>query len=313
MKAIRWIAIILFTLLVGVMLWVLVLHWGSFDENTRLTEEVQEQAPGHFVELEAGLTHYQTFGSPGAPVVVLVHGFSIPASVWGETGAHLAAEGFYVIQYDLFGRGYSARPDVPYVGSLFEAQLIGLLDSLSIQQPVHVVGLSMGGAVTARTVAHQPERFKSMSLVAPLHQPVPPLGIPAGLGYYMLSAFYVPAIAKSLEENNFSESTQHALQESYQQQKQIRGFTRALTSSLYHFSPDNHPQYYREVAAAGVPVWLAWGTADTTVPFSQNEAVRRDANVSDQNFVVFEGAGHTPHLEQAFPFNSALTAFLKSL
>lgn len=313
MKVIQWIGLALIALLVGVIMWVLALHWTSFDEKTSLNVQVQASAPGQFVELVEGLTHYQTFGPTDGPVVILVHGFSIPAAVWGETPDYLASQGFRVIQYDLFGRGYSARPDIPYVGALFESQLIGLLDALAIEQPVAVVGLSMGGAVAARTVANHPNRFNSMSLIAPLHQPLTPMGIPAGLGYYMLSAFYVPAISKSLAIGNFTTATKQALQESYQQQKEIRGFTRALTSSLYNFSPDNHPQYYRQVAAHGIPVMLAWGTADTTVPFNQNEAVRSDANVADANFVVFEGAGHTPHLEHPQQYNQSLSKFLNSL
>lgn len=313
MKVIQWIGIALIALLVGVIMWVLVLHWNSFDEQTGLDDSVKATAPGQFVELEDGLTHYQTFGPSNGPVVLLVHGFSIPAAVWGETPSYLASQGFHVIQYDLYGRGFSARPDIPYVGALFESQLIGLLDALHVEQPVAVVGLSMGGAVAARTVANNPERFNSMSLIAPLHQPLPAMGIPAGLGYYMLSAFYVPAISQSLAAGNFTTATKQALLESYQQQKEIRGFTRALTSSLYNFSPDNHPPYYRQVAEQGIPVMLAWGTADTTVPFNQNEAVRRDANIADKNFVIFEGAGHTPHLEHPQKYNDSLAAFLKSL
>jgi len=313
MKVIQWIGIVLTALLVGVILWVLTLHWSSFEEKVSLTEEVQALAPGKFVLLEEGLTHYQSFGPAEGPVVVLVHGFSIPMAVWGKTAEYLAADGFHVIQYDLFGRGYSARPNIPYVGALFESQLIGLLDALHIEQPVAVVGLSMGGAIAARTVAHHPERFNSLSLIAPLHQPLPAMGIPDSLGYYMLSAFYVPSIIKSLAMGDFAKDTKQALQESYQQQKKIRGFTLALTSSLYNFSPDNHPRFYRKVAEYGIPVMLAWGTADLTVPFSQNEAVRSDANVTDAHFVVFEGAGHTPHLEYPEAYYLSLRDFLNSL
>ena len=61
-----------------------------------------------------------------------------------------------MLRLDLFGRGHSSNPDTNYDPDLYADQIIGLLDHLEYQRPVHLVGLSMGGWLS----------------------PAPPLGIP---------------------------------------------------------------------------------------------------------------------------------------
>src|SRR5690554_847167 len=309
MKLLKWLAVGLFAILFLIILWVMTLHWRNHNESTHFNEQVMQQAPGDYVKLTAGQTHYQRYGSSG-DWVVLVHGFSIPATAWGDIPSRLAEQGFQVLTFDLYGRGYSERPDIPYTGALYEQQVIELLNALNINDPVHIVGLSMGGAVATRAAAQHPERFARVGLVAPLHEPILPPGIPAGLGYYMVSAFYIPMLEQGLEDESVSAEITASLVESYQHQREIRGFTRALTSSIYNFTPDNHSRFYQQLRDQQKPVWLAWGTADTTVPFVLNEAVRSDAGVLDRHFEVFEGAGHMPHLEHPVRFSQALSAFL---
>ena len=53
----------------------------------------------------------------------------------------------YVIEKT--GRGESDRPRVRYEPALYRDQLLGLLDSLGLRTPVHILGFSFGGAVAA--------------------------------------------------------------------------------------------------------------------------------------------------------------------
>ncbi len=50
------------------------------------------------------------------------------------------------LRYDLYGRGYSDRPDVVYNKDLFDRQLFGLLAILDIHDRVDLVGNSMGAS-----------------------------------------------------------------------------------------------------------------------------------------------------------------------
>ncbi|MCC5854917.1 MAG: alpha/beta fold hydrolase [Idiomarina sp.] len=310
MRALKWFGLGLFVLLVGVMAYVLVQHWKHYDERSQLTETARENAPGQFAELTSGTTHYQWHGESDAPVVVLIHGFSIPTAVWGTAATDLATEGFRVLTYDLLGRGWSDRPDVPYNRQLYISQLSELLAYLDVSESVGLVGLSMGGAVAMHYASEYPARVRDIALVAPLHaaMPAPPIASP--LAYYMLSAFYVPGTRAGIETAELPVEVSAAMAAAYDQQRQFRGFTRSLTSTLYHFNPDDHPLHYRNVRDAGTPVMLFWGTADDIVPFDMNAAVREDAGIHDQDFFVFEYAGHTPHVEHPAEFADALSEFL---
>lgn len=69
----------------------------------------------------------------------------------------LAAAGYRVLLYDLYGRGYSDAPKgVAYDPQLYVMQLALLLQHLQWKS-VRVVGFSMGGAIAASFVAAFPE------------------------------------------------------------------------------------------------------------------------------------------------------------
>src|SRR5258706_14523512 len=83
-------------------------------EKAPLGAAARSRAPGRFVALGDGMTHYDVSGPDSGQRVVLVHGFSTPYYIWDSTVAALAAAGFRVARYDEFGRGYSDRPVVDY-------------------------------------------------------------------------------------------------------------------------------------------------------------------------------------------------------
>src|SRR4029453_5740848 len=72
-----------------------------------------------------------------------------------------------VARYDYYGRGFSDRPNVRYTADLFDRQMLQLLDSLGWTGPVDIVGLSMGGPVTAEFTGRHPERVRSLTLADP--------------------------------------------------------------------------------------------------------------------------------------------------
>ena len=82
----------------------------TLDGTARQSLEVMAYG-GSYVSLGAGVTHFELAGPPDAQTVVLVHGFSVPYYIWDPTFDALAAAGFRVLRYDLFGRGWSDRPE----------------------------------------------------------------------------------------------------------------------------------------------------------------------------------------------------------
>ncbi len=139
-----------------------------FRGETRiLDDEARRSAPGDFVRLPDGMVHYELKGPPDGQPVVLVHGFSVPYYIWDPTFPALAAAGLRVLRYDLFGRGFSDRPDLPYTMELFVRQLKDLLEALQVNIPVSLVGLSMGGPVSAGFTVQHPEFVRKLCLLDP--------------------------------------------------------------------------------------------------------------------------------------------------
>ncbi len=137
------------------------------DEIKELNEHTRQQAEGSFIQLTSGVTHYEAGGNPTGDVVVLVHGFSVPYFIYDPTFTFLIESGFRVLRYDLFGRGFSDRPQVPYNIELFVNQLTDLLDALRLTQPVNLIGLSLGGPITATFTVRHPGRVQKLVLIDP--------------------------------------------------------------------------------------------------------------------------------------------------
>ncbi|MBS1241135.1 MAG: putative hydrolase, partial [Gemmatimonadetes bacterium] len=140
------------TVLGAVLAGIILVLGGSYltrnPEHATLDAGVREAAGGQFVTLSDGVTHYDISGPADGAPVALVHGFSVPGYIWDSTVAALTGAGYRVLRYDLFGRGFSDRPDVSYDADLYDRQLGELLDSTGFRGRVHVMGLSFGGFVT---------------------------------------------------------------------------------------------------------------------------------------------------------------------
>src|SRR5512133_3196950 len=134
------------------------------DETRELNELARQEAGGSFIQLSDGFTHYELSNPAAEHTVVLAHGFSAPYFIYNPTFEFLTQAGFRVLRYNLFGRGFSDRPDTHYSLDLFVRQLSDLLAALRCTRPVSLVGLSTGGPITATFTARFPERVDKLVL-----------------------------------------------------------------------------------------------------------------------------------------------------
>ena len=121
-----------------------------------------------FADLAVGQTHYQFEGPENGPLLLLIHGATVPCWEFDRLVPFLVNAGFRIIRADLMGHGYSDRPDVRYDVNLFREQLVELLIHLRVTETVHIVGHSMGAAIGASLINRYPERFGKLVLAAPL-------------------------------------------------------------------------------------------------------------------------------------------------
>jgi pimeloyl-ACP methyl ester carboxylesterase len=267
--------------------------------ETEFLEDIDFEAlPGQRVELPGGDTYYELGGPADGRKVVLVHGFTVPSYIWDPTFADLSKAGFRVLRYDLLGRGYSDRPDTDYTPERFAQQLLELTSALGWNEPVHVVGLSMGGLVSATYTDLYKERVRSLSLVDPLtvvHDKPGPLMYPV-LGEWLMTAVIVPGVADAQSGDFYDQRFSEGWGERYQFQTRIKGFAQAVLSTVREFADYDIESRYRGVAATAVPVQLFWGKQDQVLPFSDS-MLQRAWNPA-LAFHAIDKAGHLPHYEQ---------------
>jgi pimeloyl-ACP methyl ester carboxylesterase len=100
-----------------------------------------------------------------APVVFL-HGLVIDnISTFYYTLAPVAARRHPVVCYDMRGHGASDRPPTGYRMEDGVDDLFGILDTLGITEPVHLVGYSFGGTLAMAAAAWRPERVAGLVLI----------------------------------------------------------------------------------------------------------------------------------------------------
>jgi pimeloyl-ACP methyl ester carboxylesterase len=280
-------------------------------EKRTLDDAARRGAPGKFVRLADGVTHYDVSGPDSGRPVVLVHGFSVPYYIWDSTANALASAGFRVVRYDEYGRGLSDRPNVDYTGDLYDRQLTQLLDSLHVTGRVDLAGVSMGGYVTGTFAGRHPDRVRSLTLVDPVAgnngTSSGMLGWPI-LGSYLWQTLAVPTMADGQASDFVDPSRFPGWASRYREQMSYRGFGRALRSHRRWALGLSLDTVYQRVARASIPVLLVWGTSDKTVPFERSASVR--AAIPAAEFHAIDGAAHLPILEQAHLTDSILIAFL---
>jgi pimeloyl-ACP methyl ester carboxylesterase len=132
--------------------------------------------------LANGITiEYETIGSPDAPPVLFVQGFSLQLTDWNvEFLSALADQGFFVLYFDNRDVGLSTwldggrhagadigegRVAATYSIPEMAEDTVGLLDSLGIES-AHVVGYSMGGMIAQTLAIEYPDRVRTLVSLA---------------------------------------------------------------------------------------------------------------------------------------------------
>ena len=100
---------------------------------------------------------------PG-PVVVLLHGFPLSRAMWAEQLSGIGSI-YRVIAPDLRGHGESPAPDGVYTMDEMADDVIELLETLHISEPIVLGGLSLGGYVALSLIVRYPQRVRGLMLM----------------------------------------------------------------------------------------------------------------------------------------------------
>jgi pimeloyl-ACP methyl ester carboxylesterase len=284
------------------------------DKSRSELEARYSRGQGDFVPVAGLRLHLRDSGPPagppGAPVLVLLHGFGASLHTWEPWARALEAD-FRVIRYDLPGAGLTgADPTGDYSDERGMQVLLAVLDELRIAS-ASLVGHSMGGRLAFRFAAAHPARVDKLVLVAPdgfaspgfEYGKAPDMPAAARLIRYSLPRAVLrmglkPAYGNAARLSEDSVTLYHDM-------LLAPGVRGALLDRLDQLVPSDPTATLQAVRA---PTLLIWGDRDAMIPPANAQDFLR--TLPRARLVTVPGAGHLPQEEDPGAALPALRAFL---
>lgn len=310
MRLIRWFVIAATLGSAGV----LATYWVKDPERRTLDDAARSQAPGRFVHLADGVTHYELAGPSAGPVVLFASAFSVPGFISDPLFQQLADSGYRVVRFDFYGRGWSDRLDTVYDQDLFVRQMAELLDSLGIRAPVVLAGVSYGAAMVTSFADAHPDRVRAIVYLDPVfnngRQLPPRERSRAAWDYYMVLRGGSNEMAEGQLYDFLYPERHPDYVARYRVQQQFKGTREAWrrTRAAIAAAPDQKDQL-RRVGSNPRPVLVIWGRQDPVAPFNESEGVM--SALPRGTLVAVDSAGHMSHADQPGIVAPAVMAFLR--
>jgi 3-oxoadipate enol-lactonase len=247
----------------------------------------------------------------GPRVLLLLHGFPLNSKMWQPQLDGLA-DVARVLAPDMRGFGESEAIPGPYPMDTLADGLAGLLDTLGINEPVIVCGLSMGGYVTMAFQRRHPTRLNGMILAATradadseemkqtrtaMIEAAREQGVQAVIER-MLPKIMAP---QTYERRPELVEQVRAIME----QTTLEGATGALEGMR------ERPNSMDVLKTVDCPALVLYGADDQIMPRSAAEAMRNA--LPQGKLEVIGEAGHLLNMEQPEAFNNAVRHYLKTL
>jgi pyruvate dehydrogenase E2 component (dihydrolipoamide acetyltransferase) len=264
---------------------------GSGPQGRILGCDVPDTAAAQAAGRRAASLHLHWWQRGSGLPVLLLHGFGADHASWRPLVQQLPAQ-LSLVGIDLPHHGKSPALQVASLKDIAEA--VGRrLDQEGIAA-CHVLGHSLGGGVALALAAAQPERFRSLTLLAP-----------AGLGAE-IDGNFIDGLTRAETETALKATLgllfhdRAALTGSFVatafQQLQAPGRRAALAALAGLLMPaGRQTENLREaLEAVRVPVKLIWGVTDRILPASQAAGVPGRVALH-----LLPEVGHLPQIEAA--------------
>jgi pimeloyl-ACP methyl ester carboxylesterase len=229
--------------------------------------------------------------------IVMIHGFGANKDNWTRLASELSDD-FNVYAIDLPGHGESSKPlDIGYHFDEQTRRLSRILAELDLGR-FHMMGNSMGGAITALYAAYYPEQIRS----AVLFDPAGIWAYESDLAEQVVAGGKNPLIPT--QEGDFERLVDFALVEkpfvpwpiySVMEEKAIAN--RDVNTVIFNDIRDSTmaSQFSEDITAIKAPVLLIWGEEDRiTDPRNADIFVQQ---IPDARKVLLDGIGHAPMIE----------------
>jgi pyruvate dehydrogenase E2 component (dihydrolipoamide acetyltransferase) len=262
-----------------------------------LAAEAAEAAPEpEFVEASGRRLRYLKLGDAGGPPILFIHGFGGDLNNWLFNQPPLS-EQHTTYALDLPGHGGSAKQvGTGDVGAL-TAAVCDFMAAKGIAK-VHLVGHSLGGAISLDLALNHPDLVASVTAVAPAA-----LGPEISMEY--IDSFMSTSRARKLKQ--VLEMLVHDpalvtndMVEDVLKYKRLDGVDAALNTIAGACFAGGRQRLELESRLGEIraPVQVIWGREDRIFPASHAEGLPGSIRVT-----VIAGAGHLVHMEKAAEVN----------
>jgi pimeloyl-ACP methyl ester carboxylesterase len=242
------------------------------------------------------------------PTVLFVHGFPLNHTMWNAQLDGLA-HSFRVIAPDLRGFGDSDVVEGTVSMEQFADDLNALIDTLGIDGPISLCGLSMGGYVAFQFVRKYSDRLKSLILCDTRALADTPDAASARLKTAEAVLAHGPyRIFQAMQPKLFAESTPITQPEIVDRVRAMilnthpAGIAAALRGMAER--PDSSPI----LSGIDVPTLVIVGAEDAISP--PEELRQLAAAIPQAKYAEIADAGHMSPMENPTAFNTALQEFV---
>ncbi len=236
--------------------------------------------------------------------LVLLHGLGGYAERWRNIIPYLS-EKYHVFVPDLIGYGKSDKPSVDYTVELFVRFTFDFIDALGLRK-TNLIGTSLGGQVAVECAATQNPIIEKIVLISPAG--VMKKSTPA-LDAYTMAALYPSretiktAYQMMVGDNkNVSEDAIDNFIENMSRPNAKMVFLSTLLGLK------NSPDITEKLSAIKVPTLIIWGEEDKLIPMEY--AKNFVSSINHSQFIIMNGCGHTPHIEEPKKLTEMVTKFL---
>lgn len=237
-----------------------------------------------------------------AEAMLFLHGFGGDLNSW-MFNQPVLAEHFTTHAIDLPGHGRSTLEvsdgSVPHLAT----DVLSLLDALELPA-AHIVGHSLGGAISLFLALQNPERVLSASLVCPG-------GLGAEINLDFIDGFIAADRRKQMKAVlgllfASPEAVQRRMVEESLRYKRLDGVSEALQAiRAANFNETEQAGGMRDLLGSlKVPVQVIWGAEDEVIPATHAEGLPEAVQTH-----IIDAAGHMPHMEAAGEINRLLQNF----